>query len=116
MKLRVVSLLVCLFGTLPLFAEHQSYKVARVHYKNQDWVFVKVPPSFFSGDMNREQREYTDIRACARESRQSGHVFAVGVVNRKFKFYGPKDYFDVVRNLDMAWVNARINGDLECDF
>lgn len=116
MKLRVLSLLVCLLAALSLFAETKFYKVARVHYKDQDWVFVKVEPRFFSGDLNAEQREYTDVRACARESREHGHVFVVAVVNRKFKFYGPKDFHDIVRNLDMAWVNARINGDLNCRF
>src|SRR5215467_8066419 len=108
MKLRVLSFLACLVVALSVFAEKKSYKIARVHYKDQDWVFVKVDPRFFSGDLNAEQREYTDVRVCARESHESGNVFVVAVVNRKFKFYGPKNFHDIVRNLDMSWVNARI--------
>ena len=116
MKLRALALLVCLFVATSAAAEHKSFRIAHVRYKDQNYVFVKVAPTFFSGDLAAEERGYTDLKACAREAQLDGHVFAVAVVNKRFKFYGPKNYHDVVRYLDMEWVNARVNGDLNCEF
>jgi hypothetical protein len=116
MNLRAVAAIVCLFVAVSALAEHRYYRAAQTRHKDQDFVFVKVDAAFFSGNPAAEEREFTDIRACVREAHLTGHVFAVANVNRHFKFYGPKDYHEIVKYLDMNWVNARLNKELSCDF
>lgn len=114
--MRAVAVVVCLFVALSALAEHRNFRVAQVRHKDVDFVFVKVDPAFFDRDHAVEQREWTDLKVCAREAHLTGHVFAVGVVNRKFKFYGSTDFHDIVKKLDMQWVNAHLNRDLACDY
>jgi len=116
MRLKALAFLFCLFLAGSAFASEKNYQVAHTRWKEHDFVFVKVAPSYFDASPDQQQRWFTDVRACAREARLKGSVMLVAHARGKFRFYGSKELHDIVRNLDMGWVNAHLNKTLDCEF
>ena len=79
-------------------------------------VAVKVGPRFFDADLKTQERWYTDIQSCVRRVNMAGTVVVVASYNGGFKFCGPKTWHDFLRSIDMAWVNARLNKEMTCQF
>lgn len=94
-----------------------NFPVAHTRARNVDMVLVKVSPSFFAADLRTQERWYTDLQACVRRVKLAGTVVAVGQGGGgSFRFYGPNSWHDFLRSIDMAWVNARVNKQMSCQF
>ena len=108
--------LLCAAVSAPALAA-TSFPVAHTRARNVDMVLVKVSPSFFAAELRTQERWYTDLQACVRRVKLAGTVVAVGQAGQgAFRFYGPNSWHDFLRSIDMAWVNARVNKQLSCQF
>lgn len=97
-------------------AQTVTYRIAHTRQQDTNMVFVVTNSSFFSADNNAKERMWTAMRSCAKSARLAGDVVMVANVNGGFRFYGPKGWISYLKNLDMAWVNARLNKKLTCTF
>lgn len=94
-----------------------TFPIAHTRARNVDMVLVKVAPNFFAVDPQTQERWYTDLQACVRRVNLAGTVVAVGHGSQGgFRYYGPKSWHDFLRSIDMAWVNARVNKQMTCQF
>ncbi|MBP8286408.1 MAG: hypothetical protein KAX57_06165 [Rhodoferax sp.] len=105
-----------LFGALANAAQTVTYRIAHTRQQDTNMVFVVTNSSFFNADNNAKERMWTAMRSCAKSARLAGDVVMVASVNGGFRFYGPKGWISYLSNLDMAWVNARLNKKLTCTF
>lgn len=105
-----------LFSALANAAQTVTYRIAHTRQQDTNMVFVVTGGSFFNADSNAKERMWTAMRACVKSAKLAGDVVMVANVNGGFKFYGPKNWISYLRNLDMNWVNARLNKKLTCTF
>jgi len=93
-----------------------KYSVAHVKSHDRSWVFVKVSPRFLTADNAQVQKWYTAVQACARGANFAGDVVVVANVDGGFRYWGPVNAREFLRTLDMNWVNARVNKEMNCTF
>ncbi len=116
MKSILVALVCLVLSTLVSAQSVVTYNVAHTRTRDVNMVVVKVAASFFNADLNTQARWYTDIQSCVRRVNMAGTVIVVASYNGGFRFYGPKTWHDFLRSIDMAWVNARVNKEMTCQF
>ncbi len=105
-----------LFSAFADAAQTVTYKIAHTRQQDTNMVFVVTGSGFFNADSNAKERMWTAMRTCAKSANLAGDVVMVANVNGGFKFYGPKSWANYLKNLDMTWVNARLNKSLKCTF
>jgi hypothetical protein len=93
-----------------------KFSIAHVQARGQNWVFVKVGPRFLTAESNQVRKWYTDVQACVRRVNLAGDVVAVSNVDGRFRYWGPVASQNFLSNLDMNWVNARVNKEMTCVF
>ncbi len=119
MKLTVIAFVAAaslLFSVFANAAQTVTYRIAHTRQQDTNMVFVVTSSSFFYADSNAKERMWTAMRACAKSAKLAGDVVMVANVNGGFRFYGPKSWLNYLKNLDMSWVNARLNKKLTCTF
>jgi hypothetical protein len=105
-----------LFSVFANAAQTVTYKIAHTRQQDTNMVFVVTSSSFFNADSSAKERMWTAMRTCAKAANLAGDVVMVANVNGGFKSYGPKNWINYLKNLDMNWVNARLNKKLTCTF
>ncbi|MDX2220522.1 MAG: hypothetical protein SF172_16005 [Burkholderiales bacterium] len=93
-----------------------QYRVAHVRHQGSNMVIVIINPSFFYGSRQDQQRWFTGIQQCVRSVNLAGQTLIVTNDNGRFRFYGPNDWHNFLRTIDMNWVTARVNKSLTCNF
>ena len=116
MKSTIIALACVLFSMFAEAAQTMTYKIAHTRQQDLNMVFVVTSSSFFNADSNAKERMWTAMRTCAKAANLAGDVVMVANVNGSFRSYGPKSWANYLKNLDMAWVNARLNKKLTCTF
>ncbi len=115
-KLCVLALTAALLWPALADAVTNRYRVAHTREQNTNMVFVVISSSFFAGDSQAQARWYTSLQSCVRSVNLAGEVIAVSNVNGRFMYYGPKNWRNFLKTIDMNWVNARLNKELTCNF
>ena len=116
MKAPLVAIACLLFSMFADAAQTMTYKIAHTRQQDTNMVFVVTGSGFFNADSNAKERMWTAMRTCAKAANLAGDVVMVANINGGFKFYGPKSWANYLKNLDMTWVNARLNKKLTCTF
>jgi hypothetical protein len=115
-----IAVLIALFASLllteALAQRPKTYSVAHTRTRNVDMIAVKVSPRYFDADAKTQAQLYTDFQACARRANLGGTVVVVSAVNGRMRYYGPKTWHTFLSSLDMAWIDARVNKNLTCQF
>ena len=97
-------------------AATNRYKIAHVKHQGSNMVLVWVNRSFFYGSSQDQARWSTAIQQCVRSANLAGQTLLVTEDSGRFRFYGPNTWHNFLRTIDMAWVRARLNKELTCNF
>lgn len=113
---RLLLVMCLLFPAWLGAAQTVKYSVAHTRQRDTNMVIVVSGSSFFTANSKTQQLWYTALQSCVRSVNLAGTVVVVANVNGRFMFYGPNDWGNYLRTLDMSWVKARVNKELTCTF
>lgn len=108
--------LVTLALSQPADAVTNKYNVAHVKHQGSNMVIVVISPRFFRGSSADQKRWFTGIEQCVRSVNLAGQTLLVTNDNGRYFFYGPNNWHNFMRTINMSWVNSRINKSLTCNF
>ena len=112
----LLGVLLCCGLVSDAAATTKTYRAAHVNHRGSNMVIIHIAPSFFYSSAQDQARGFTAIQQCVRSVNLAGQTLLVTNDNGRYRFYGPNNWHNFLRTIDMSWFNARVNKSISCNF